>query len=630
MHFSRRTYNKQTKTKIGLLLPTTIDRNFVGVFSKTCQYCQAKFNCCEETTKKVFTLCCKLGKIVLASTGETPEYLRYLLENNDEDCQHFRDHIRGYNSALSFTSLGVKLDQNLLNQRLGAYCFRIQGNLYHLMGSMMSLTNETPKFTQLYVIDTANEIDNRMIHTPNLKKHVLKNLQEMLHQENLFVKFYKNAFDAAVAAPELSIRIKAQSGKDRRQYNLPTNNEIAFLLPGEIQEDRDIIIKKQCGGLQRISTSNACYDPLHYVLLFPKGEFGWELNMKKTDNTSLTCKDYYCHKIMIRDNNKSLLKSGKLLQEFIVDSYVKVEQAKVYFIKTHQKEIRAESYQGAMDALINDAPRIGKNVILPSSFLGSPRHMHQLYQDAMAIVREKGKPSYFITFTCNPQWKEITDNLYNHQKPCDRPDIVSRIFNIKANQLLNDLTKNQIFGKVSAYVYVIEFQKRGLPHMHLLVIMADIDKPKTLDTFDKVVCAEIPDRNNDPLLYETVTKCLFHGPCGAVNPTSPCMIKNKCSKKIPKQFIERTALKTNGYVLYRRRNNGIYFEKQSFKMDNQWVVPYNPFLAKKYNAHINVEICSSTSAVKYLYKYIYKGHDKAIAAFSTKILQIQEMKLPNL
>lgn len=360
---------------------------------------------------------------------------------------------------------------------------------------MLPISNETPKFTQLYVIDTANELENRLKHTPNLNKEVLKNLQTMLHQENSFVKLYKNAFENTINVPEISIQIKAQSGKDRRRYNLPSSSEIAVLLPGEIHEERDIIVKKQSGALQRISSSNACYDPLHYVLLFPKGDFGWELNMKKTDNTSLTCRDFYCYKLTTRETNESLLKSGKLFQEYIVDSYVKVEQARVHFIRTHQKEIRAESYQGAMDALLNDAPRVGRNIILPSSFLGSPRHMHQLYQDAMAIVREKGKPNYFITFTCNPHWKKIDDSLYPHQKPCDRPDIVSRIFNVKSKQLLDDLTKKQIFGKVSAYVYVIEFQKRGLPHMHLLLIMADADKPKSVDMFDAVVCAEIPDKN---------------------------------------------------------------------------------------------------------------------------------------
>jgi predicted O-linked N-acetylglucosamine transferase (SPINDLY family) len=46
-------------------------------------------------------------------------------------------------------------------------------------------------------------------------------------------------------------------------------------------------------------------------------------------------------------------------------------------------------------------------------------------------------------------------------------------------------------------------------------------------------------------------------------------------------------------------------------MNYRSVVPYNPYLSKKFNAHINVEVCSSVTAVKYLYKYVYKGHDKA-------------------
>lgn len=390
------------KYKFGFCSSKSTERGNIGTFSKICSFCHAIYNPLEQNSQSKFTLCCKSGNIVLPPNENVPRYISHLLENNDSDCQHFREHIRGYNSALSFTSLGANLDSALLNQRTGAYCFRLQGSLYHLIGSMMPTNNETPKFTQLYVIDTANELENRLIHTPNLRKNILKNIQDILHEENEFVKLYKNAFETMPFLPEVKIRIKAQSGKDRRQYNLPTSNEIAVLLPGEIQEERDIILKKQSGGLQRISSSNACYDPLHYVLLFPKGDFGWELNMKKKDNTSLTCREFYCYKLMIRTNNVSLLRGGKLLQEYMVDSYVKVEQARVYYLKTHQKEIRAETYQGAMDALLQDAPRIGKNVILPATFIGSPRHMHQLYQDAMAIVREKGKPNYFITFTCNP------------------------------------------------------------------------------------------------------------------------------------------------------------------------------------------------------------------------------------
>ena len=67
----------------------------------------------------------------------------------------------------------------------------------------------------------------------------------------------------------------------------------------------------------------------------------------------------------------------------------------------------------------------------------------------------------------------------------------------------------------------------------------------------------------------------------------------------------------NGYPIYRRRNNGRTVEINGIQLDNRWVVPYNPYLTTKYDCHINVEIYSSITAIKYLFKYVYKGHDRA-------------------
>jgi hypothetical protein len=86
--------------------------------------------------------------------------------------------------------------------------------------------------------------------------------------------------------------------------------------------------------------------------------------------------------------------------------------------------------------------------------------MHQLYQDAMAIVMKYGKPDLFLTFTCNPNWPEIQRELKNNQKAADRPDITTRIFRMKLKYLLDLLLKKQVFGKVISNIYVIEFQKR--------------------------------------------------------------------------------------------------------------------------------------------------------------------------
>ena len=118
--------------------------------------------------------------------------------------------------------------------------------------------------------------------------------------------------------------------------------------------------------------------------------------------------------------------------------------------------------------------------ILASSFTGSPRWYNSKFQNGMAICRKYHKPDFFITMTCNPNWPEIKQELLECQKPQDRPDIVARVFKLKLDQLMNDLVHGGVLGKVVAYMYVIEFQKRGLPHAHILLILADHDRIELL------------------------------------------------------------------------------------------------------------------------------------------------------
>ena len=105
--------------------------------------------------------------------------------------------------------------------------------------------------------------------------------------------------------------------------------------------------------------------------------------------------------------------------------------------------------------------RVGRKTVLNSSFVGSKRWYNSEFQDAMAICREFRKPDYFITFTCNPNWTEITQNLRPGETAQDRPDIVARLFKLKVDQLMDDLVKNKILGKAVGYLSVTEWQKRG-------------------------------------------------------------------------------------------------------------------------------------------------------------------------
>jgi hypothetical protein len=89
----------------------------------------------------------------------------------------------------------------------------------------------------------------------------------------------------------------------------------------------------------------------------------------------------------------------------------------------------------------------------------------------MAICREFHKPDLFITMTCNPRWREIEDELLPGQTAQDRPDVVARVFKLKMESFLDAVLKVQIYGEVSGHMAVVEWQKRGLPHLHLLLIL---------------------------------------------------------------------------------------------------------------------------------------------------------------
>jgi hypothetical protein len=166
--------------------------------------------------------------------------------------------------------------------------------------------------------------------------------------------------------------------------------------------------------------------------------------------------------------------------------------------------------------------------------------MAALYQDAMTIVRHVGKPNLFITFTCNPKWPEIQNALLPGQTAQDRPDIVACVFRLKLAELFKDIREREIFGTVVGRVHTIEFQKRGLPHAHMLFILAPDSRPQTIDDYDAIVSAELPDPLLHPQLYDTVTTCMMHGPCGAGFPNAPCMKDGKCSKRYPHHFSETT------------------------------------------------------------------------------------------
>ncbi|XP_042950311.1 uncharacterized protein LOC122282424 [Carya illinoinensis] len=510
---------------------------------------------------------------------------------------------------------------------------------------------------QLYFYDIEHEFENRIVDSIRMDPSIIAQLMDLL-RVNPYSTFFRSIGDL----PNLEyqkICIKSDPGLDQRVFNAPTSSEVAAIWvendDSEHLTPRDIFVFNHVGGSHLVQYYFGCYDPLQYPLLFPLGDIGWHQGIqrinkriasvsanncttqlidphqstsaeellrreeqvlkKKRKDPIVSCREYYCYKLQIRENLKSiLLISGRLLQQFVVDMYIKIETSRLDYFRCNQQHIRSELYQGIVDSINlgqTNASRIGKRIILPSSFIGGPRDMQKRYLEAMTLVQRYGKPDIFLTMTCNPNWKEISTQLLPHEETQNRPDLIARIFRAKLEDLKYELFKREIFRKISAYVYVIEHQKRGLPHAHFLIILRQDWKLYAPESFDEIVSAELPDKDNNLHLYTAVIKHMMHGPCGVLNPTNVCMKKNGCCKNnYPKQFVSNTVVGNDCFPIYKRCNNGRTAKIRGHDLDNRWVVPYNPYLLAMFDCHINVEICSTIKAVKYLYKYIYKGHDR--------------------
>ncbi|PIC28806.1 hypothetical protein B9Z55_020608 [Caenorhabditis nigoni] len=621
---------------------SNVEEHYSGPLSEECSNCHARHFKDEVKGKKLdtITFCCGAGDVKLDDKFvDFPPLIKDLFVGSSDKfmngrSKNFKTNIRQFNTAFATASLGATLDTPPGN---GPYTFKIHGQVYHSVGPLHPPSGKTPKYGQIYFLDSRQAAEERMNAKSNTScdKTIMEELSILMADINIFAKSFQMMGDVERREEEDAVLNDREANPirmvfdvdspklDLRRYNAPTSNEVAVVYvqqDGQMPVSRSIAAHPKSGGFIRISETDSCCDPMSYPLFFPHGELGWSNDLKREKSgRKLAHQPYYRHLLQIRRTFNPIHYGGNLMQQFCVDAWTKIEQYRLIWNRNNQATIRADEYKVVRDFAEGniDSPAIGKRVILPSTFQGSPRKMLQDYQDAMSIVTKFGKPDFFCTFTCNPSWVEISENLNPGQQASDRPDLIARVFKLKVDEFFNVILKQHLFGEVAAYVAVYEWQKRGLPHIHVLLIMKENSKPRTRDDIDKLICAEFPDAKQNPRLYEIVSKNMLHRPCGLDNPESPCMRDNVCSKRFPKAFIDETLCNVNGYPEYRRRNDGRFVMHGTSRLDNRRVVPYNKDLLLRFNAHINVEICAQIEAIKYLFKYVYKGSDRA----AIKLLQ---------
>ncbi|KAJ0522340.1 putative DNA helicase [Helianthus annuus] len=628
-----------------LASPSYLD---LGDCNNVCEFCGSIFWFDERlissplNSRPKYSVCCRGGRVALQFPIQPPQTMKHLFSQSQ-----FLVNIRAYNSMFSATSFSARIDETV-NQGASPYVFIVAGHVSHWLGSLCPPEGESPRFLQMYISDCDNEISNRLRFFNgedrcDLSADVVSVLANTLQDVNEYVKLFKGArellLNQQIDIPDFVIRLHS------RGYNGPVAGTLgAIVCDGDsTAEEFDIVIKRNDNTPHRVSKLHSSYMPLQYPLLFPRAEQGWspELKLKLTPNplsrhrnhnrirNRLTMNMFYSYQIHDREGTYThLLKAGRLFQQYLVDAYVCIEHCRLEYFRANQNLFRMELLSGIHDAISRgdtEGSDVGKRVVLPASFTGGPRYMYKHYQDALAICRVYGNPQYFITFTCNVRWPEIKRalNRVHCANAHDRPDLIARVFRLKVESLTKFLRSKKPFGEVAADLYTIEFQKRGLPHCHILLWVTAPHKIRDALDVDQHITAELPDRSTEPMLYRIVTDSMLHGPCGLPKINAPCMIDGVCSKSFPKPYEPVTHFDEAGCVRYKRSMNGSQFIKSGVPLDNGFVVPYNKTLCMHFDAHINVEYCGWIMLIKYLFKYISNGADRILfAETSTNIDEV--------
>ncbi|XP_074324093.1 uncharacterized protein LOC141661011 [Apium graveolens] len=448
--------------------------------SKVCQKYNARMWNEERNNKSsknnipTFIMCCKDGQVKLPAEKCPPPFLASLLSGG-ENFYHFRLNIRTYNSLFQFTSIGGKIDHKI-NNGGGPYCFKLNDQNYHLIGSLKPKDGQPAKFCQLYVYDTKNEIENRMnavLGSEVLDPDIIEGLLKMLNENNQLAEGYHYARDRINLGEtdNFSLLLVSSKSASGRKNQVGPSNEAAALVVGDSDDTcpfRDIVVQTKQMYLKRIYVTCKHFKQLQYPLLFPYDD-GFHLDIplhnkkpkvpdenvsdlhpdETQHRTTVTMREYYAYKLMIplEEGNFShcmnLHLGGRLWQQFVVDAFAAVEQYRLDWIRAHQNIIMSDLYKSIRDLVskgdTNPSTK-GKNVILPATHTGSQRFMIQYFKDSLAIYHTIGHPSLFLTMMCNTQWPEIKSmmKIFPGVDVADKPDVTARVFKFNAHTFFDD------------------------------------------------------------------------------------------------------------------------------------------------------------------------------------------------
>nr|GEY38832.1 DNA helicase [Tanacetum cinerariifolium] len=348
---------------------------------------------------------------------------------------------------------------------------------------------QSPRFLQLSIYNTTNEVKNRLSHFNDqhelkLKEEIIEGLIEFLDTHNALVQLFRTAPNKYMEADILEFKVQFYNVIGTRQYELPTAKTIGAIMftdSSATENEFDLIIEEHSQFPQRVNKLHPCYMSLQFPLLFVYGEDDYQKDMKIAN--------------IPRHCTKANKRMSMNMQK--------------------QNDIRSEYLTGIYDVILQvdrDRSDLGLRTVLTASFTSSPRYMYAHYIDALAICRVHGSPSFFITFNYNTKCLKIKEFMkpFPQLTTADRADIVDRIFEKKVCDYIDFVRDFNNFGNVTK------------------------ELPDPATTYANT--------------YAVISELMMHGPCGSANPAAACMKDGgNCNRNFPKPYCDKTYIDKDGF-----------------------------------------------------------------------------------
>jgi len=629
-NFSVEKINKRCKNKHPNIGCAGISAKHASTYHDSGNYgdkiCKYKHCSAQLLSYQSSSLCCSKGKVLLEPLKDMPYEYKQLLEGDDRVIKGSKDFVKNqrmYNNLLQFASIHCgqpdKFKKDALKKDLagGPPALILNGEFLHQISGIYAGDKQRPSFSQLYILDPKEALDNRATNPVYDGKKanidVLNRLDRIIREHHPLATVlinYHEQYNAKLIAdgPDsvrnftlimLNEKLAPSSiinpNLHPRVVNLPDAADGLFAIWSAdtdiTPELKGIWLTGKQGLLRELKPFHMQTDPACYPLLFPNGDTGYhfgidlqgdniDIQANSSDDSEceekrgkqVSVRQYIRHRLAKRKTDGNFhpiwRSGGGLSQKYLLDYAARIDDQVAKYQRELQKDFRATAPESLLKYLedgLKSGEELGR-ICLHRKYqpATSPYYQEKIGDSTIISMRfcKPGVLTFFFTFTSNPKWPEIQRHLYNNgQTVQDRPELWVDIYTEK-QKFVQDLIVNKGYlGKIRAWTKSMEFQKRGGPHHHYVLWTDVLASPENVDEY---ICAEIPplpnndDKSESAIFIRKLRELVIRHQIHRCN-VDKCLNKGKvgnitCCKKFPMAFSNSTILFEDRPPTYRRRS----------------------------------------------------------------------------